>query len=207
MNKSQTIIKLIEEMIHDIYPHETEEHLTKTAFKHHNDDEYSDHGSAIKYYNDDNHKQINSHLRHGTHVDTETKDHIDNLKEVTNHPAGKSFHAYRTRRDAAPEEHNEGDIIHDKGFTSTSLRPRGAITFSNHANPSKNTHYRIHVTPSTKGHYISAHDQSHDLEYKDEHEFLLHPGTKFKVLGQHAEHEYGGHTHKFIDLAIHHQDD
>ena len=165
--------------LHKSLSDEAHEHLNKvenpaTPF------DKQKHLHSIIGYNMDS--LLNKPLRTGKGLKKYQKS-IDNLKAVTNKPTKHNFHAYRFIPKKIHDQHvAKGDIIHDKGFTSTSISPNSLDKIKyNLYDPNDGPlhHYKIHITPGTKGHYISAHD-SH-LENKNEHEFLLHPGTKFKV--------------------------
>lgn len=238
MNKSELILNLLEDMFkYDTSP-QTEEDLRGEAddhldsFKGIQRDYKVD---AIKAYNHKGDYHMNNFLRHGTEYKVENHynhhnpedgpeeppfmdhghmvHHVKDMKEVTNHPTQHSFKAYRGMVGTDMSHLKEGDTFKDKGFTSTSTNPETGLVSGTRNFKSKQgqpaVNFRIHITPGTKGHFISAHDYSLKLEHRGEDEFVLHPGTTFKVLGKssYKSHYDNGAEHHFIDLGIHSQED
>ena len=162
---------------------------------------------ALEHYNGDS-NSLNKPLREDRKSRIEkVNNHIENMGQVTRQPTKNSFITYRGSTNIDHSGLKKGDIIHDKGFTSTSLEPNTANMFAHahHEGNADNPHlFRIHNLIGTKGHYISAHDE--DLENTDEKEFVLHRGTKFKV-GDTNSMKLSGKVHPITDLPIHSQEE
>ena len=169
--------------------------------------------TAIESYTAGSYEGMNQHLRHGQYVDSEDPKlngkkvsplvikHIEPLKELTNNKTQHTFDVYRGSRTKLVDE-TKGSMFQDKGFTSTSLRPNIGKEFHNdvHGNPAQGGQkFRIRIRPGTKGHYVGAHPES----FGHEREFILHPGTKFKV-GKSFKHPNGN---TYTNLHIHSQED
>ena len=191
----------------------THKKLSKEAAKYLDpNDLTSDKAKAVDDYKDYAYHNMNSILRHnklkmnnpdyGTEKDIKEK--ITNLKSLTKNPTKHEFYAYRGIDTTKISNLEKNNTVHDKGFVSTSLRPETASNFGTSYGRTKKENtklFRIHVTPGTKGHYVSGHASEDDDPM--EAEFVLHPNTKFRVGDNHKT--LRGHT--FTDLHIHSQED
>lgn len=159
--------------------------VAKTFKKHHRE--------ALDRYTKDDHGPINHLLRKGKlpdYYETSYKEKchhlIDNLKQVTSHKTPEDHVVYRGFGHGVKLTMlKRGNVLHDKGFTSTSMNPATAGSFARE-DKYGNHMAKIHVPKGTKGHYIGGGEQ----------ELILHPGTKFKVQGHsHVPDGGGGHIH------------
>lgn len=129
-----------------------------------------------------------------------------------------AFHVFRGIRDEYSPRgtfFKNGNIIHDKGFTGTTLSPDIAYSFARNQNePDFHGFYRprtiakINIPTGTKGHFLDMVPNLHDSE----EEYLLHPGTHFKILGHSThivhlpENDMDAKVH-VVHMTVHHQDD
>lgn len=165
--------------------------ISKT-FKHH-------HHTAINEYTGDLHADMNKALRKGSsRVDPELGKHIDHLKEVTAHKTPEDHVVYRgfsrygrKAKSVDLTKLKRGQILRDKGFTSTSLDPHTATEFAHEDNHGYHM-AKIHVPKGSKGHYVGGVEK----------ELVLHPGTKFKVLGHSVEHNSWGDQYHFVHMKV-----
>lgn len=164
------------------------------------------HLEALKSYKN-NSSSFNEQLRYG--LDHDYKEKISKLDEITSHPVEQSFHVYRgIRNEFSPSQLKTGRLIHDKGFTSTTLDPDISTIFSRkkkHSNPNiyQNIISKIYVPAGTKGHLLDMPD----VMLRDEQEFLLRRGTHFKVLGHSLHHDRTKHLIHVVHMKVLHQDD
>ena len=217
INKAYKLSKMIEDLIDPQSPYpagpvsnaglnprerewsnSTHHKLVKEAMRHTDQmDKENPEGEAISSYSGGGYAHINNHLRHNTDINPVYKSHSESLKKLTKNTTEHTFTAYRGAKEKL-FDHTPGTLFKDRGFTSTSLRPSIANRFSNYKNDK--SIYRIHIKPGTKGHYISGHVRTGS---DAEREFVLHPGTTFRVGDKH-QHESG---ETYTDLHIHSQDD
>jgi hypothetical protein len=66
-------------------------------------------------------------------------------------------------------ENMTGDVVRDLGFSSTSINPGSAFNGS--------VAMQIEIPPGTRGAYVANVSQ-----FPGEREFLLAPGTRFRIL-------------------------
>lgn len=122
-------------------------------------------------------KDINKYLRTPISKRTPNKELDEKINTLSNainkYKLNNDITVYRTQQDLSGFENlKEGDVITANGFTSTSLK-----------NVSKfgTNQIIIHVPKGANGAYVANLS-----EFKDEEEFLLNKGTKFKVLTYHT---------------------
>lgn len=180
---------------------------------------------------------FNDHLRGAdpriSEYASKPHEHLNDMKAVTSHKTVHPLTVYRGFDHHVPIHKAEiGDIIHDKGFTGTSLDKSVAHAFSKHehkehaaANPRrlKYAHNtapfgssgitdtpkvvaKIHMPAGTKGHHLDI-DHGHYHGLQEEREFVLHPGTKFKVTGHSKHIDERGFRYHFIHMNVHQQED
>ena len=170
---------------------------------------------AINHYTGSGYKFMNHYLRHGEHASpvkfnkNETdmiEKSIHHLKNVTQDKTNHDFHAYRGFGSHTNLLHGlkKGDVIHDKGFTSATLKRNTSEFFSNLVdNRNKRVIAKIHIPKGTKGHYVSKYKNAKNAIEMGEGEFLLHHGTHFKVTGH--SHDPVTDTH-YVHMTVHKQD-
>jgi hypothetical protein len=113
------------------------------------------------------------------------------LKTITQNKTPEDHVVYRgfgSRKGLDLTKLKKGNVLRDKGFVSTSFRPEVAEEFSNGRDMSHIA--KIHVPKGSKAHYIP---------HQGEHELLLHPNTKFKVIG----HSFGGGENSEFQHIVH----
>lgn len=95
----------------------------------------------------------------------------------------RGFHYVRSRHDS-PDLVNirRGRILHDRGYTGTSLDPALAIKHGQLYQGQPHI-AQIHVPANTKGFYIEPFSPFSPAFFSNEKEFLFHRGTKFRVIG------------------------
>jgi hypothetical protein len=196
--------------------HENYNNLDKKALKHLNSDAKKhtkklsqEHMDAIERYKGMS-SDINNHHRirkrsgtYGKNLDQMTH-HLD---DITSGKTSHDFHAYRSFASHNISHLNPGEILHDKGYTGTSLDHEFVHEWSSSPwNKRSDVHSghkivaRIHVPAGTKGHYLDHHDNPH----KFEKEFLLHRGTHFKVTHHTTDSKNKIH---YVHMTVHHQDE
>lgn len=189
------------------------------GFRDHNEKVYSDHGDTLvhahiyKRWSSINGILRNSrregsilipdikstrdfpHLPSGTILTDADKaaEHTRALERVTSYQTRAPATVWRgVDRGAGIHLKSPGQEFMDHGFTGTSLRPEIAEDFAgeHHGGPldGRRILARIHVPAGTKGHYLES-DKSMAEDFQ-EHEFLLHRGTRFRVMG----HSIGSDT-------------
>jgi hypothetical protein len=180
--------------------HYKRQHVNLNLF-HRNKDKF-----IKKNKNEKEYKDIEKHKRN---VLTDTK-HMDH---VTSGKTTKDMHVYRGFGKFNIHTLKSGDIIHDKGYSSTSIDRNQAKFFSvakqHSIKKSDENPYglfkpiaHIHIPKGTKGHYLDHGTDSNRL-HEYEREFLLHRGTHFKVL----HHSYNPTTREHIvHMTVHKQD-
>lgn len=144
------------------------------------------------------------HLRADHNMPDVTTGHIKAMEHVTSTPTTERMNVYRGL-DRHSQLHTlaPGDHFVDHGFTGTSLKRSSAHDFGGqhyagdegipHDLADHHMLARIHVPAGTKGHYLDAQPNVHN----DEHEFLLHRGTKFQVTGHSkSQIQHGNFIHK-----------
>ena len=218
---------------HEGYVHKLPdaEHLNQVAHKDSFTPDMTKAAGAYKSWS----PSFNDHLRG---VDPRRSDYaanpherLDDMKAVTSRKTIHPFTAYRGFDHAVPIHKAEvGDVIHDKGFTGTSLDKSVAHAFSKHKLEDHSTTFKhlkyphdsgpwgaggdtdpkivakINIPAGTKGHHLDIdHGHYHGLE--KEREFVLHPGTKFKVTGHSKHIDERGFRYHFIHMDVHHQED
>lgn len=168
--------------------------------KHFNNNYYHPRKTITEYK--DNSVKFNRHLRENSIAylvsHQNFKDHIKNLDDITSYRIKKPLLVYR----GFGHDDNDmkkihslprGRIIHDLGYTGTSLSP--AIAYINGTSgkspvlknienfPMNVKHIaQIHLPTGTHGFYIDGIEHDRPLLRK-ENEFLLHRGSSFRVLG------------------------
>ena len=198
---------------------EGEEHHKKLSA------EYAEHGrklspehhNSVAVYKGPMYKAINHPLRHNGEqhkhehyrlADEEHKKHVERLDHVTgNHKTTKAMHVYRGFDGHNIHHLDKGDVLHDKGYTSTTVKHNRTNTFSSwdtakHDGKEKRVVAKIHVPKGTKGYYLD--NEAHTHGSMAEKEFLLHRGTHFKVLGHTHDPVTDTHT---VHMKVHKQDD
>jgi hypothetical protein len=136
-------------------------------------------------------------------LDDDTK-HLDH---VTSHKTSHDFHAYRAFGGHDVSHLEQGDIIHDKGYTGTSLQTSVPHSIARHEASIRSSVHKthgvvayIHIPKGTKGYYLDHHSGT----YSHEKEFLLHRGTHFKVTGHSHDPETNIH---YVHMTVHKQDE
>jgi hypothetical protein len=85
----------------------------------------------------------------------------------------------------------KGDIIQDKGYTSTSFRPNAAMAFLDMENNLR--HHLIHIKIPAYSRAVYMHHNNSS----EEQEVLLPRGSKFKYLGKEKHPRYP-------NITVHH---
>lgn len=174
--------------------------------------------SAAYHYKDSS--AINKHLRTGASIPASHKDRLPMLDKVVDHPTSEDMHVYRgfAGNHIDFSKLKVGDVIHDKGFTGTSLKHHIAHGFSDQSSM-HHDHLgnkiavrkvaKIHVPKGMKGHYIDMqqmahHEVSQPYPAHTEDEFLLKRGGHYQITGHskmtatgkdHANRPYEKHYH------------
>lgn len=131
-------------------------------------------------------------------------DHIHHLDNVTNFRTPEHHTVYRG---GLPKDKTHFPIGHeftDHGYTSTSFRKDVAHSFANHHIKKKHVHV-IHVPKGSRAHYfdVQGHEANHGNT--EEHELVLHRGTKFKVT-HHSEDDNTHYIHsRVVKQGIRHK--
>lgn len=177
----------------------SENEITESKILDHLHREFGDHGNslsddhleAIGYYG--NNSEMNHHLR----TSGRTSPYVKDMDHVTSHRIRNKLHLYRgtTGKEADHwKSLKPGDEYVDKGFTGTTASQKTAHDFSKWNLPHTRRPHMIHIIahPGTRGHYIGMHMDAENKEddVPDEHEVVLHRGTKFRVIG-HSQHPRG----------------
>lgn len=191
--------------ISPIHNDEFIEHSKKFSDKHHR---------VIRDYKEELNEPINDYLRNGTLDNHQIIKKIKILDQITSHSLKRPLDLYRGYNSPVFSNNRSefhkysnlkpGKILHDKGFTSTSLSPDIAynngefLVKKNKYIPSidydddltkdtniKNIFFHIHAPKGTNAYFLDHH--KHFLNW--EQEVLLRRGTHFKVLG-HSVHPY-----------------
>lgn len=176
---------------------------------------------------------FNHHLRGtGSHESNYSNGHplLDEMKQVTSNKTIHPVTVYRGFDHTVPiHKAQVGDVIHDKGFTGTSLDKSVAHSFSKHVlsahhddgekipyphagawgekgNRTPKVVAKIHLPPGTKGFHLDIdHGKYYGLE--SEREFVLHPGTKFHVTGHSKHTDAKGFKYHFIHMTARQDDE
>ena len=178
------------------------------------------HKNSISEYKEDS-RVFNKHLRPNrglgyikTDQDKYIHGHVKHLDHVTSHRTSHDMKVYRGinigKHESDYKNLTPGDTVKDHGYTGASFHKHVASEFSSdHVGEDSEGKTRIsrpvvciHVPKGSKGHFLDNHNASHS--HKREHEFLLHRGTTFKVLGHRYDHSSKNH---YIDMVVHHQED
>lgn len=192
-------------------------------------DTFSKAMDTAAYHYKDNSGALNKPLRQGAPGTERAKTHIPLMDKVTNHPTSEHMHVYRGFESGRVDfsKLKVGDVIHDKGFTGTSLHKRVAHGFSNQASL-QHDHLgnrisvrqvaKIEVPKGSKGHHLdmqmnASHKESQPYPCSDEHEFLLKRGSHFQITGHSKmsemhpdDNNYERHYH-MIHMKLIKQDD
>jgi hypothetical protein len=152
------------------------EEMHKIGNKLHDPQELSDiEKNHLSYYTGPGHLLVNDHLR-GIRTFSDPDIHKD-ISQISNaigkHSTKHDVHVWRSYHDIKDLGLKKGDIFHDKGFVSTSLR-------NNH---SSHIHTHIMHIKVPKGSNAMYLNQEKTSSYPDEHEVLLQKGAKFKYHG------------------------
>jgi len=131
--------------------------------------------ASLKYYTSNNYTKINSCLRFNTGCTPQIKAHIKNGTDGMR-PTTQNLTTFRGTGLAAFGVNNiselegmVGKTVTEPGFSSTSISPGSAF--------GGQVAMQIEIPAGTMGSYVG--NISH---YKSEKEFLLPPGTKFRIL-------------------------
>jgi hypothetical protein len=164
---------------------------------------------TLDIYKGNSDDSFNGHLR-GT-VDSKahkklgyyhTPTQLKHMDKVTSHELHAPLTVYRGFRKPYknngidPHSMKPGEEFTDKGYASTSFDPKSAHSFGKLA--------KIHLPAGTRGHHLI---DSGRKTYEGEHEYLLHRGTKFKVL-KHGHYTLPGSDvkHPLVHLEVSHQE-
>lgn len=179
----------------------------------------TDHNERGYYgvYKGDSEELINRHLRNSAaHTDSliNLMDHkipiLNHMHKMTSFKTQHDATVYRGFEDGYGfhTDAKPGQIYQDHGFTNTTHKPyiahKFAGTTSDENGNTLKTVAKIHVPKGSMGHFIDIAPNA----YSHESEFVLHRGTKFKVLG-HSRH-YGPennlgmepHRYHFVHLQV-----
>lgn len=177
-----------------------------------------DHKESVREYKSSS-QRLNENLREGKphpdhhvlgtsnllkmhqHLDTITSHRTPEDHVVYRGFAGKFHPALRSLR--------KGDVLHDKGYTSTTFNPSTANAFSDEARyEDDNGHLqvhkylaKIHVPKGSKAHYLDNIRNKN----QNERELLLHHGSKFEVLGHSTvahHHDYAATHYHIVHLRL-----
>lgn len=167
-------------------------------------------GSTILSHYKEDSGIFNNYLRGYPHAWTPSQSDIKNLDFATSHRITKPLIGYRAYQDPRFFDYKlkRGQIIHDKGYIGTSLNPFVAMKKSNVLDyEHKIPHIvQIHMPVNTKGFYIEPYNNQYN-----ESEFLLHRGTKLRVIGHSIKKNntsysrYYPHIH-VVHMTIHSQE-
>ena len=171
-----------------IEPHKLEEHIIHAK-------KFTKEDKRIARHYKTSSNDFNSPLRYGmpnrelwSPVENE---HFKKLDKITSH---KLKHNYITFRGFNNENVSKeilskkpGDIIHDKGYTGTSIKRSmgfGYAAYVPHPETNqKGYHYaKIYIPKGSKGFFMDA-PYNEEWGIPSENEMVLHRGTKFQVLG------------------------
>lgn len=176
---------------------EGEHHANEHSDKHvHSFNQH--HHTALRQYQDDP-DEFNQGLRHG-HYAHENHDHLEHV--TGGHPTSRDHHVWRGVGKPSIMHHlKKGDVFQDHGFVSTSHKRSIADHFAkSHAGHEDKTVHRymarIHLPKGTKAHSI-RNGEFH------EHEMLVHPSTKFHVMGHSKHEEQHSSGNKIVRHVIH----
>lgn len=171
------------------------------------------HMDAVKRYKGSS-EAINHHLRqdkpfpeHKLSIAGNVNTLHKHLKKVTSFKTPQDHIVYRgfgTNMHEAARNMKRGDVFHDKGYTGTSFNHAVARDFAKQGYDSEGKHKfvaRIHVPKGSKAHYLDAVPNPEE----EEHELLLHHGTKFEVLG-HSHYSLGPSRVHIVHMRVKEQE-
>ena len=167
------------------------------------------HYAAIRQYKNSS-WEFTDPMRRGV-VNPLSAMHIKNLSHVTSHEITNPVTVYRGfgYHDAVADL-KPGDVIHDKAFVSTTHLKNIAMEFTQVHKGSGMRHLAvIHAPAGTKGFYLDR--AAHEASNSHEREFLLHPGTHFRVTkvtdGEHRDDEHSPvQKVRYIHMTVEKQD-
>lgn len=206
MNKTEKVIQTLTVLIReeDLYKKDSKDvHITlaNEAKSQHNEWNENPEYKALDHYIGSGFSTMNKHLRgldSSWPADDFTKNNISSLKKLTSHKTSHSFTAFRGTKNSLGD-FKEGDHLKDKAFVSTTINKNMIAHPESGFTTSKGHKFKIHIPEGTKGYYASGHRGISPIEK----EFVLHPGTTFKV--GHDENDEDGN--KWTHLHIHSQED
>ncbi len=166
---------------------------------------------TVDHYQNKSH-EINGVFREG-HTPAEGHEkHVEHLDSLTSHETHKPVSVYRGVHHSF-RSLPVGTHIEDKGYTGTSAHRHVAERFGVNGEEHKdgkviyhNTVAHIRLPKGTKGAYLPNHNAS--SRFKQEGEFLMHRGSKFKVTGHshtvEQDEENPNHYHHFHVVHMEH---
>mgnify|MGYP001362381856 FL=1 len=137
--------------------------------------------SSLAIYKSAAYRQINADLRRGRNPSPMHRDVVSDLDKVTSHVMQKPLTVYRGFDEAIQAKMRSlkpGHTFVDRAFVSTSHDPAIAHRFSEWSG--SETIAKIYVPEGSRGYHLDRHDFGH--QKKEESEFLLARGTKFRVV-------------------------
>lgn len=140
-------------------------------------------------------------------VSDDFNDDIKRLDHITSHRIIRPLIGYRgygfygsQNRLNLDKFSRKGSVIHDRGYTGTSLSWRHALGFSDKTPKGMRRIAEIHMPIGTKGFYIEPYNDH------GEKEFLLHRGTKFRVIGHSIRSENDHTPVHVVHMTVHSQE-
>lgn len=155
------------------------------------------HGNALpelKYHQNQQwagYELINNHNRH-SNLHGETKEivenHIKNIDSaIAKHTTDHHIHVWRGIGDNILHNVKKGDIVHDKGFVSTSVDPDHARSFGN---TGVGVYAHINIPKGSKALSVNKypkvrnHNDDRGISAPNENEVILPRGSKFRYEGK-----------------------